>query len=546
MESSHPSALPDWSAVPSDSEEDRRFLNRRLAYFGAVIFVLSNAFLVLNIVMGLAMHESLLRLDRALHLSANLVFGVEWLLCRRGKRSAAELNGIDVGSTVLGLGLFALMATVVPAQTEPGGARLSAAAAGLVLTLITVSTVVTRAVIVPGTARRSFWVSAVACLPGMIAAYRLAGYASDARPGLWEWVPLVSIANMGTWSLVAVAMATLNSRIIYGLAQRVRAANELGQYTLEEKIGEGGMGVVYRARHALLRRPTAVKLLPRELAGARSIERFEREVQLTSALAHPNTIAIYDYGRTPDGVFYYAMEYLEGITLEQLVAHDGPQPAARVIHLLKQVCGALQEAHEIELIHRDVKPANIMICVRGGVAYHVKVLDFGLVKQVAGGSPGISSDEAVVGTPKYIAPEAITSPSRVDARADLYAVGGVGYELLTGAPVFEGSTVIEVCTKILHETPKPPSERAGRPVPEALERLILACLAKDRSMRPASAAEIVDALEVESQTAPWSASDAKRWWQERAPAVLSAVAARRSRGVLSGSRTIAVDLMDRS
>jgi serine/threonine-protein kinase len=401
-------------------------------------------------------------------------------------------------------------------------------------------------VVVPGTARRTFWVSALAVLPGMLAAYRLAGYASDVHPGLWQWVPLVSIAHVGTWSAVAVAMATLTSRIIYGLAQRVREANELGQYTLEEKIGEGGMGVVYRARHALLRRPTAVKLLPRDLAGARHVERFEREVQLTSALAHPNTIAIYDYGRTPDGVFYYAMEYLDGITLEQLVTHDGPQPPARVIHLLKQVCGALQEAHDVQLIHRDVKPANIMICVRGGVADHVKVLDFGLVKDVAGGSPVVSSDEAVVGTPRYIAPEAITNPSRIDARADLFAVGGVGYELLTGAPVFDGSTVIEICTKILHEAPKPPSQRIGRAVPEALERLLLACLAKDPGQRPASAAEIVSALEEAAQAAPWSSSDARRWWKERAPGVLSAVEARRSRSVASGSRTMAVDLVDRT
>lgn len=219
-----------------------------------------------------------------------------------------------------------------------------------------------------------------------------------------EWSPLVNMIYVAAWSAVAVSIATLTSRVIYGLAQRARVATELGQYTLEEKIGEGGMGVVYRARHALLRRPTALKVLPRELAGERSIQRFEREVQLTSALSHPNTIAIYDYGRSPDGVFYYVMEYLDGITLEELVTHDGPQPTGRVVHLLKQVCGALQEAHEVKLIHRDVKPANIVLCVRGGVADYIKVLDFGLVKQTAEAStnpvhgPGGRRDTQISGS----------------------------------------------------------------------------------------------------------------------------------------------------
>jgi serine/threonine-protein kinase len=343
-----------------------------------------------------------------------------------------------------------------------------------------------------------------------------------------------------------VSIATLTSKVIYGLSQRVRKANELGQYTLEEKIGEGGMGAVYRARHALLRRPTAVKLLPPQLAGERSIQRFEREVQLTSALTHPNTIAIYDYGRTPDGVFYYAMEYLEGITLEELVAHDGPQPVARVVHLLKQLCGALKEAHRVQLIHRDVKPANIVLCVRGGVADYVKVLDFGLVKEVGAPAPELSAPGNIVGTPKYMAPEAITDPDGIDARADIFGVGGVGYELLTGVPPFDGATVVEVCAKILYETPAPLSGN-GRSIPHALETLVLGCLTKDRSGRPGSAAEVLDRLESQSDVATWSNRDAERWWQERAPAVLAAARARRSMRVAhSDRRTLAIDALGRT
>jgi eukaryotic-like serine/threonine-protein kinase len=544
MDSFRPSALPDWSAVPGDSEDDRLFLNHRLAFFGAVLFSLSGAFVLLNVVIALVLNEPWMRFDRCLHVGATMMFGTEWLLCRRGRRSAAQLNVIDTGTVLAGLCMFAWMAASQPRPVDPNARRAVAFIVPLVLTLITLSTVVTRAVIVPGTARRTFWLSTVACLPGLVAASSIVAAAPPATEGPGR--PALSLITVAMWSMVAVSIATLAARVIYGLSQRVRKANELGQYTLEEKIGAGGMGTVYRARHALLRRPTAVKLLPPELAGERSIQRFEREVQLTSALTHPNTIAVYDYGRTPDGIFYYAMEYLEGITLEELVTHDGPQPAARVVHLLKQLCGALREAHGIQLIHRDVKPANIVLCVRGGVADYVKVLDFGLVKQAGASAPGLSTADAVVGTPKYMAPEAITNPDGIDARADLYGVGGVAYELLSAVPPFDGATVVEVCSKILYEAPAPLSER-GVSVPRALETLVFACLAKDPTERPDSAAAILDRLESQPEVGVWSERDATRWWQERGPAVLAAARARRSAGIThSDRRTLTVHALDRT
>jgi serine/threonine-protein kinase len=548
MDSSRPTALPDWSAVPSDSEEDRLLVNQRLAYFGAVIFALSAFFWFVNLGVDLALaaplHMPLAKLDRVLHLLAALVFGAEWLLCRRGRRSSTELNVIDVGAMVLGLGLYGLMIAWVPRTFPAEWLQRMAGSLPLVMTLITVSIVVTRAVIVPGTVRRTAWISAASCVPAAVSAYLIAIYARAMGD---TWPPAVVVIHVAAWSALAVSVATLTTRVIYGLTQRVRTATQLGQYTLEEKIGEGGMGVVYRARHALLRRPTAVKLLQPGAAGERNIQRFEREVQLTSALTHPNTIAIYDYGRTPDGVFYYAMEYLEGITLEDLIAHDGPQPPGRVVHLLKQVCGALQEAHRVGLIHRDVKPANVVLCVRGGVADYVKVLDFGLVKELAVGAPQVSAAQAIVGTPMYLPPEAITDPGRVDARADLYAVGAVGYELLTGSPVFDGATVVEVCANILREAPVPPSARRGQPVPRALEDLLLACLEKEPGRRPASAGEVLRALELQGEAETWSAADAERWWKERAPKVLAAVRTNGdARAPASGARTIAVDLLGRA
>src|SRR4029079_4450667 len=201
-------------------------------------------------------------------------------------------------------------------------------------------------------------------------------------------------------------------------------AKQLGQYALEDKIGAGGMGSVYKARHAMLRRPTAVKLLDADKMTPAAVSRFEREVQLTSALSHPNTVAIYDYGHTPDGIFYYAMEYLDGMNLDELVRCFGPVPEARAVHILRQVCGALAEAHAQNLVHRDIKPANIFLTIRGGLRDFVKVLDFGLVKALEGAESGnVASANVVTGTPLYLSPEAVNEPDKVDARADVYAIG---------------------------------------------------------------------------------------------------------------------------
>ena len=257
-------------------------------------------------------------------------------------------------------------------------------------------------------------------------------------------------------------------------------AKELGQYQLEAKLGEGGMGVVYRGRHRMLRRPTAIKLLHPDKTTDEAIARFEREVQLTCQLNHPNTIAIYDYGRTPEGIFFYAMEFLDGINLEALVNRFGPQPEGRVIHILRQICGSLAEAHEIGLVHRDIKPANIMLGCRGGESDVVKVLDFGLVKAVdAKKESSLTSAGAVIGTPLYMSPESIESPERVDSRSDLYSVAAVGYFLLTGTPPFDGQSVIEICMHHSRTPPERPSERLKRPVSDDLEAVLLKGLAKN-------------------------------------------------------------------
>ena len=271
-------------------------------------------------------------------------------------------------------------------------------------------------------------------------------------------------------------MAAAFSQTIHGLRKAVSDIQRLGQYTLEEKLGEGGMGVVYRASHAMLRRPTAIKLLLPDRAGKDALTRFEREVRRTAMLTHPNTVTVFDYGRTTDGVFYYAMELLEGASLDEVVEVDGPQPEERVIHLLEQAAASLAEAHDAGLIHRDVKPGNILVVDRGGISDLVKVVDFGLVKDVgskargeATSEPALTMANAITGTPLYIAPETVTAPETVDARTDLYALGAVGYWLLTGTHVFGGKSILEVCAHHLHSVPDPPSARLGAPVSPDLE-----------------------------------------------------------------------------
>jgi len=358
-----------------------------------------------------------------------------------------------------------------------------------------------------------------------------AGEETWRAPRVMTWVAAL-VVELG------VACAVLWKRLTRPVTSRDRAcppkgSQQVGPYTLDEKIGEGGMGVVYRAHHELLKRPTAIKLLPSERAKGRDAERFEREVQLTSTLTHPNTISVYDFGRTADGTFYYAMEYLEGLDLQALVDQAGPQPPARVAHLLAQLCGALGEAHGVGLLHRDVKPANVFLCQRGGMRDVVKVLDFGLIKEfgpLAGNGPRTEVG-AIVGTPTYMPPEAVSAPEQMDGRSDLYAVGALGYFLLTGAPPFSGKTVLEVCCQHLHSDPVPPSKRIHAAIPAELEQLILSCLAKAPEARPRDARALQSALLPLAST--WTQEKAEAWWDERddgvgAPCSLPAEAVTRS------------------
>jgi len=355
--------------------------------------------------------------------------------------------------------------------------------------------------------------------------------------GAWEWLPKYSMGlvteidydeafrplTILRWAFYSLyALLTLGAIAIFVftliVARLNRAARkaaveakQLGQYRLEERIGAGAMGVVYKGHHAMLRRPTAIKMLNLENVNEASIERFEREVQITCNLNHPNTIAIYDYGRTPEGVFYYAMEFLDGIDLQTLVEKYGPQPAGRVIQILKQVCGSLYEAHSLGMVHRDIKPANVMLNRRGGEPDVVKVLDFGLVRALDDGQQA-GRTGGLAGTPLYMSPESIQTPDMVDPRSDLYAVGAVGYFLLTGQPVFNAASLVELCRMHVTSLPETPSQRLGRAINPDLESALLACLEKNRAKRPQTARDLVNLLERALEAERWTIDDAEQWW----------------------------------
>jgi serine/threonine protein kinase len=326
-------------------------------------------------------------------------------------------------------------------------------------------------------------------------------------------------------SIAVVVVTGINSHVIYGLRREVRKALQLGQYTLEKKLGEGGMGAVYRARHAMLRRQAAIKLIKPEISGegsqrTRALDRFEREAQATADLKSPHTIQIYDFGVSADGAFYYVMELLDGVDLETAVERYGPMPPERVVFLLRQACASLDEAHTSALVHRDIKPANIFLC-RYGLQYDfVKVLDFGLVTlgpQREDMDAKLTADGTAIGTPAYLAPEMVTGTDAVDGRADIYALGCVAYWLLTGHVPFERETAMATILAHAKDTPVPPSSVGELAIPEALEVLVLECLAKDPADRPASAAELSRRLGSAVAGEPWDQERAARWWQTHKP-----------------------------
>jgi serine/threonine-protein kinase len=321
---------------------------------------------------------------------------------------------------------------------------------------------------------------------------------------------VVLVLLFGVWLSGFLSPATLA-----GLLRRDGRTRHMGPYRLLRQIGEGAISNVYLAQHRMLKRPAAVKVLKMQSTKEEWTARFQREVQLTSSLHHPNTITIYDYGLGPGGEFWYAMEYLEGLSLADLVERYGPVPPARTAYILRQACASLWEAHSCDLVHRDIKPQNIMLCEMRGERDFVKVLDFGLVKQLSGDDTrDLTAAMRILGTPLYMSPERIRNPSDADGRADIYALGAVGFFLLTGKRLFETETEHDLTYHVLHTAPRLASECSPFAVPAELDALIGRCLEKDPAARPQSIAAVASILDGVLVHLPWTRSQIDAWWQQ--------------------------------
>ncbi len=500
------------------------FVQDRLAMLGKTIFVISGGFFVVLylsrvLLGGLPPLAVLLHPLGLAHLAGTLVMGALWWFARGHHMcSLPKLGLLDATTTILTGGFFSILAY--------------GHASELGTTLLAINFVVfSRAVLVPSSPRRTLIISLAALLP----TFFFCVFTHAALPSAdGEMVtPAFQKLNMtlatALWVAAGAAIATVTSRVIYGLRQQVAEA-DIGQYTLEERIGSGGMGEIWRARHRMLIRPAAVKLIRRQALGSMPgdpevmIRRFEREARATAALKSPHTVQLYDFGVTDDGTLYYVMELLDGLDLETLIKRYGPLPAERAIHILRQVCASLADAHGNGLVHRDIKPANIVVSRFGAAFDFVKVLDFGLVK--IGSSRHSDGDDQIKltaagstsGTPGYMAPEIALGEEINDHRVDIYSLGCVAYWLITGTMVFEGDTAMKVMIDHARTTPTPPSRRVELPIPAALEQLILECLAKDPERRPASAEVLSARLEACAVASAWTTERAERWWGAHVPA----------------------------
>jgi len=350
----------------------------------------------------------------------------------------------------------------------------------------------------------------------LIGMTRGVAFSLDGFQLVWTFLP----------NYICAFIAVVPARVIRSLGQRVTRARELGSYRLEEKLGVGGMGEVYRATHRMLARPAAIKLIRPEVLGASTpdgaaviVERFKREARAAANLRSPNTIELYDFGTTADGTLYYVMELLEGLNLQEMVDRFGPLAPARVVHFMRQACLSLGEAHERGLIHRDIKPANLVAARLGLVVDQLKILDFGLVKATSDNSAEsmqLTSPNVTTGTPAFMSPEMALGDAPVDRRADIYALGCVAYWLLTGRTVFEGATPVAILMAHVRDQPVPPSELSELDIPPELDEVILACLEKDPEDRPNTAMELYGSLCC-IPVPPWNSTTALEWWRLHLP-----------------------------
>ena len=453
---------------PHFSDETAALLRSRLSAAAFVIAAVMAAAFIGNLISGMMSLWWLRSLVLLIITSAGLV------LRSRAALSLSQLRSMELivfGSAMFQLSLMMMTRVAQFAAIDDATSLVSAYQQFLNAWSILI--------FIYATLMPNSWLRAISIMiPAAIMPYVLLAIQTYFLPNVSELLRVNKATTPLPMPFVAALVATFASHIITAARREAFKARQLGQYRLIEKLGAGGMGEVYKAEHVLLKRPCAIKLIKSSSeANIAAIARFEKEVKTTAKLTHWNTVEIYDYGRTDDGTFYYVMELLPGMSLEELVERHGPLPAERVIHLLRQICGALQEAHSIGLIHRDIKPANIFVSQRGGVFDVAKLLDFGLVKERDEKPDAGTKYGAFSGTPLFMAPEQASSYDEVDGRADLYSLGAVTYYLLTGQPPFTGKNVMELLVAHRNAEVIPPSvHKAGIPVD--LEQIVMTCMAK--------------------------------------------------------------------
>jgi serine/threonine-protein kinase len=492
------------SSGPHLTVETQALLRSRLRAAAFILLVGFGVFLVRHIV-GMLSGEPLDPLLLGFHVLVVLVLGFSSLpLCRRCPVSIRKLRAAEL--VIFGLpGMFFLLLQQRMTLDDVARGFMPPPMSFWLLLIFTY------AMFIPNTWRRAALViGAMALAPDLLVLGMLLTY-----PQVGAVMTGIDFLSHVLTMAVAAVAAVFGTHLINTLRREAFEAKQLGQYRLLQPLGKGGMGEVYLAEHCMLKRPCAVKLIRPEQAGnPKLLARFEREVQMTARLSHWNTVEIYDYGRTEDGTFFYVMEYLPGLSLEELIERHGPLPAARVVYVLRQTCQALREAHAVGLIHRDIKPGNVFVAQRGGLYDVAKLLDFGLVKPVAElPSARLTQEGAISGTPLFMSPEQAQGLGDLDARSDIYSLGAVAYALLSGRPPFGGKNPLEVIIAHARDEVVPPSQLQPD-VPADLEGIILRCLAKRPEDRFQDADSLDQALSECAAADQWTQAQAAHWWQE--------------------------------
>ena len=501
------------------SEETRRLLRFRLFAVGSLLMIAVLLFSTRSYLVDSFLGPSYLVSIPILAICIAVLF-------RRKDLSLRTLRGFEVllfGIMTVNLILHHLL-FIIREETGPDLAVISVYRAAISFFAI---------IIVFGFFIPNNWKQAVVTSSGIALAPILGVVASwqifpEIKNKLEQALTVEHVSYTAMIIFIAMLSSVIGSHVIDMMRTRTRKIRETGMYQLKEKIGFGGMGEVWKAEHRLLARPAAIKVIRPEILGSTSPEdmekireRFKREAQITASLRSPHTIELYDFGITQNGSFYYVMEYLRGLDLDQLVTKYGPLPPERVIHLLRQAADSLGEAHQSGLIHRDIKPSNLFITRMGLQSDFLKVLDFGLVKRERRSlnqESNLTNEGITTGTPAFMAPELGLGKKEIDIRSDIYALGCVGYWLLTGLLVFEGSTPMEILVEHVKSPPVPPSRRTEIEIPPQLDELILACLQKDPDKRPQNMAEFLRYLN-ECNCRPWTPEKADGWWKTHLPNV---------------------------